>query len=234
MKTASALKALALLLSISLLPVPSLSLCEADTQVHAFLLQESIALTKNMDMLAKNEAFFSMYTTTIENPFAECNFSSLERAIILSVDSKTVADLVDISEGIPDIQNLTPDLYDWLVRRLADSIPLSFAARISTNLVAASQIVNFAKSYMAPSDDFKMTYVLLLFEDAPYASMVSFIPTGNGIISGRAFFTPVEPAQEMMEGTHASLMEHLEVPGNAIAPHVYEWPEIADMLGLQP
>lgn len=190
-----------LLLQIRTVLFPTLA--EQKSDAHTFLLQKSTELTKRMDTLAES--------SYLQNIMPQLGDQGLEmgtydyrlpnRAMIIKMDPEAIfSALMRDAPDIASLHNLPQDVFAFLMRRAAASLPNILLSSMDVNKYAAATALSVNESYLSPSKDFESTLVCLAYDDSPYASIVTFVLTGDGILSGSSMFVPAQSIEALTMG----------------------------------
>ncbi len=202
-----------------------------------FLLTESIYLTKGMDELADSEEYRSLMASTdnINQVITQIGSQNYQSPLvvyllefpddILKQMSATLGIESDVLSGVSD------NVLEKINYRLNAS---TFTAILnssggSENLVASSMLT-WGKSYQQPKDWSKNTVVLLLY-DGNYSSMVSFMQSGEGVISASANFVKNNDILEKLKSSKDASSDLEKLIGiKEVGYKAYSYEELKNIL----
>lgn len=163
---------------------------EKIVELDEFLIREGIALTCDMDELAESEEYMTLMTPSD-------NVGQIAEEIALQ-DYNTPTDvyLVELPNDVV-LQTMKAfseeiDIPDNIIEKLKYKVNGSvFAnminARYGSEMIAATAMTTWGKSYIEPSG--WSDNMILIFEyPGEFSSMVSFIKSGDDVISGISVF----------------------------------------------
>ncbi len=157
--------------------------------LNKFLIKEGVALTCNMDELAESEEYLALITPSenigqIANKMASQEYSKPENAYLIKMPD----DILTRVQGFPKDLKISDNLMKMLRSKVNGSVFANMVnASYGSEVVAATAITSYGKSYIQPegwSDDM----ILLLEYPGEFSSIVSFVQSGDGVISGSSIF----------------------------------------------
>lgn len=155
-----------------------------------FLITEGVALTCDMDELAENEEYLALISPSgsirpVIDKMAAQDYSMPENAYVIKMTDDILLKLINSFSGETNISKETMERLKYKINGsiFANMINASYGS----DIIAAAAMTTWGKSYIQPegwSDN-----VMLIFEyPGEFSSVVSFIKSGDGVISGSSVF----------------------------------------------
>lgn len=152
-----------------------------------------------MRELGKDEIYIKLRSSSSElidiiSNITDPEYKVLKQVYMISFSSESIAKI------IKDMLEL--EVSEQLISRLIQMSNGTFASiwngRYAANIVAAVSLINVEKSYIKPENWVKNTWIILDYKEE-FSSMVSFVETGEGVISGAANF--IKSGEDGVEAT---------------------------------
>lgn len=162
----------------------------------AFIRQESIRLAEEMDSFAESEEYRKLYTASdfvdeALNELAAGDYSS-PKTIYWGKSPETAIFQYLSQDGGKEISGLSQELQDAAMLRLNAAVAAGFInGGYGAETVAATTVVTTGKSYIMPEDWAENILVVLQYEGS-YSVLVSFVKSGEGVITSNASFVKNE------------------------------------------
>lgn len=192
-----------LLFFFIILGISLISSCKSkekeEIDINQFLISESIQLTSEMRELGKDEIYIKLRSSSSElidiiSNITDPEYKVLKQIYMISFSSESIAKI------IKDMLEL--EVSEQLISRLIQMSNGTFASiwngRYAANIVAAASLINVEKSYIKPENWVKNTWIILDYKEE-FSSLVSFVETGEGVISGAANF--IKSGEDGVEAT---------------------------------
>ena len=178
-----------------------------------FLIGESVRLTGEMDEMAESEAYLRMMSgsqeiwDTVEEIGAQ-DYAAPQKAYLVQISDDAVLQLL----GGEDIGQLEDSIRQKLNRKLfAGALSSYWNGRSGVTGVAATALLAWQESYIQP-DGWQGNVAVWLEYPGDYSSMVSFVQSGEGVVSASASFVVNGDGQDL-ENMLATMQEMLEELG---------------------
>ena len=183
-----------LLISLIMLSVFMLVACsnhaEKPEDLNGFLITEGVALTCEMDELAENKEYLALMSASealgqIMNKMASQDYSIPEKVyLIKSPDDILLQAMRSFSGEI----NISDNTMEKLKHKINGSIFANMInASYGSETIAATSMTAWGKSYIQPKG-WSDNMILLLEYSGEFSSIVSFVESGDGVISGSSVF----------------------------------------------
>lgn len=163
---------------------------EKTVELDEFLIREGIGLTCNMDELAESKEYIALMTPSesirqITDKMASQDYSMPRDVYLIKLPDDIVLRAMSAFSGKI---NISDNIIEKLKHKVNGSV---FANMINAShgseMIAATAVTTWGKSYIEPSggsDD-----MILLFEyPGEFSSVVSFVQSGEKVVSGTAVF----------------------------------------------
>lgn len=147
--------------------------------------------------MAESEEYIRMLTTSEEmlvlaREMSQQDYSVPEKAMLAEMN---VARAMAIMQTEMDFDALPEDIREIAGMRIVGAIPSMLAGQSGSMQLATSSVLSTSTTYLAPSGDFDNAIALLLYgDDAVYAAFVTFVRSGEGIITATGLLTPATEA----------------------------------------
>lgn len=183
-------KKLCLLIALVMMLLPVGAMAEN------WYLEQGLMLAERMDIVAGDEAYRSMYTSSddvldIVADFSEADYSAPVKARMLVLPGETGAtallSLIGLAaeEGMPEISE---EAMQMIVRGLPGAIVSVINGRVSASWLAASSILHTFETYIMPEEF--TPGVLFLEYPGEHSVAVSFAQTGADTVTATAQMIP--------------------------------------------
>lgn len=155
-----------------------------------FFITMGVALTHDMDELAESKEYISLMSASdtlgkVIDRMASQDYSAPENAYLLKLPDDV---LVRAMQNFPTQMNISVSVMEKLRYKISGSV---FASKINAGygaeMIAAASVTSWGKSYIQP-EGWSENMVLLLEYKGEFSSIVSFMQSGEGVISGSSVF----------------------------------------------
>ena len=152
-----------------------------------FLSSRALSLTADMDEMAESPVYISLLSageelTAIAGDMGAQDYASPKAVYALRLP-EDYASRILASMG-EDYSALSPRMQDIVSRRVGASlIPNQLAAMNGASYLAAASMLSQGENYLLPEAWEPGQYLVILLYDGDYASLVSFVESGEGIVS---------------------------------------------------
>lgn len=163
---------------------------EKSVTLEEFLLGEGIALTCEMGELAGNDEYVDLLVgggsvRNMIDEIASQDYSMPGDIHMIKLSDDIVRRVIMANSGGTPVSD---SLMDKLRLRINASLVGNLInARQGVEAVAAASVMTWSKSYIAP-DNWSDNRLLILEYPGKFSSVVSFVQTGDGVITGTAAF----------------------------------------------
>ena len=185
----------------------------AQETLDEFLSSRALSLTADMDEMAESPVYISLLSaneelTAIAEDMGAQDYTSPKAVYALRLP-EDYASRILASMG-EDYSALSPKMQDIVSRRVGTSlIPNQLAAMNGASYLAAASMLSQGENYLLPEAWEPGQYLVILLYDGDYASLVSFVESGEGIVSASGTIVLSSGTFEDVSGTAdiSSLME---------------------------
>ncbi len=183
-----------LLISLIMLSVFMLVACsnhaEKPEDLNGFLITEGVALTCEMDELAENKEYLALMSASetlgqIMNKMASQDYSIPEKVYLIKSPDDILLQAMRSFSGEINISDTTMEKLKYKINGsiFANMINASYGSET----IAATSMIAWGKSYIQPKG-WSDNMILLLEYSGEFSSIVSFVQSGDGVISGSSVF----------------------------------------------
>lgn len=199
-------RVLALLLCVCGLLSGGGALGEEMSGTDALLLREGVALCERVGALAREEAFLEMMTSAslIEGESLQTlrgvNFSAPLGCAIGEAPAEAVFSMMGGATewDVSSYAEMTPLLREELALRMPGALGRALISGNDTTQLVLSSVLTCGRAYEKPAG-FGENRVLWLAYDEGVIGYVSFVVTGENIISGNAYFVFAPAGETSLE-----------------------------------
>lgn len=181
---------LIVLIIVSLMLVACNTHSKKQEDLNEFLITEGVALTCDMSELAESREYLALVSAS----------ESIEKVIdkVVSQDYSIPENvyLIKLSDDIllraispfPGAINISDNIMDKLKYKINGSVFANMInASYGSEMIAATAMITWGKSYIQPSG-WSGNMILILEYPGEFSSIVSFVQSGDGVISGSSVF----------------------------------------------
>lgn len=158
--------------------------------VNHFFITEGVELTCGMDELSESKEYVELISPSesirqVINEMSSQDYSMPENVYIMNFSYEL---LMKVAPNFQRYTEIPPNILEKLNSKLnALMLANMINGAHSVEVVAGMSIINWGKSYVQP-DGWLEDTILILDYPGEFSSIVSFVETGEGVISGQASF----------------------------------------------
>jgi hypothetical protein len=158
--------------------------------LNEFLFAQGVALTCGMDELAESKEYLTLLTSSesigmILDKIASQDYSIPKNAYLIKLPDDIMLRAMSAFSG--DI-NISDNIMEKLKYKInASMLANMINASYGSEMIAATAMTTWGKSYIQPNG-WSNNRMLLLEYDSEFSSIVSFVQSGDGVISGSSVF----------------------------------------------
>ncbi len=194
--------------------------------LNGFLVKEGIALTREMDKLAETKEYVALMSSSesleeIINKAAAGDYGAPQNAYVVQLTDDGLLRAISAFAGEANIPDPVLEILKYKIN--ASVFANLINATYGSEMVAATSVLTWGKSYIEP-EGWSDNMMLLLEYPGEFSSMVSFVQSGDGVISASSVFV------KNGEKDIAALLE--EYLGSAgLTYEQYEAGQLQELLG---
>lgn len=158
--------------------------------LNGFLVKEGVTLTRTMDALAQSKQYVSLMATSeslrpIIAEVAAADYGTPENAYLIPLTDDALLQAINAIVGDAQIPS---DVLHVLKYKINASVFANILnGSYGSETVTAMSILTWGKSYIQPAGWSENTLLILEYSGS-FSSMVSFVQSGEGIISASSIF----------------------------------------------
>lgn len=158
--------------------------------LNGFLVKEGVALTREMDELAQTKEYVALMSPSeslgkIIEEAAAMDYGAPQNAYVVKLTDEDLLGAISAFAGEADVPDHVLEILKYKIN--ASVFANLINATYGSEMVAATSVLTWGKSYIEP-EGWSDNMMLLLEYPGGFSSMVSFVQSGDGVISASSVF----------------------------------------------